>query len=189
MRKSRQVSCLFVLVLGLLGPLKSQAESMGSYQEDIQRIFIREAATQSQFTKAVQTARLLAYLEFMEPEAFSKFSQCMAKEKNWDVLSAKGREQALNRCRAQGRMVSSASSSSFLAPAAVSPATNQKQEQDMASIKRELSDIREMVEKLSQAVKQNQEKTTEGIDRISSGQLPSRAPSQGTPPAPEQPLY
>ena len=172
---------LFLILFSAMG----MAESLNSYQEDIQRIFLREAASKSQFTKAVQTARLLGYLEFMEVEAFPKFSQCMNKEKNWDTLSAKGREQLLNNCRAQGRMVSSAPSP-FLIPGAVSPAASQKQEQELTSIKRELSDIREMVEKLSQNVKQNQEKMTEALNQI------SRATSQVAPPsAPEQvqPLY
>ena len=175
---------LFPLFLSLFSAM-GMAESLNSYQEDIQRIFLREAANKAQFTKAVQTARLLGYLEFMEPEAFSKFFQCMNKEKNWDTLSAKGREQLLNSCRAQGRMVSSAPSPIFV-PGAVSPATSQKQEQEFTFIKRELSDIREMVEKLSQNVKQNQEKMSEALDQI------SRTPSQMAPPvAPEQaqPLY
>ncbi len=161
------------------------AESLNSYQEDVQRIFLREAANKNQFTKAVQTARLLGYLEFMEAEAFPKFFQCMNKEKNWDMLSAKAREQLLNTCRAQGRMVSSASSP-LIVPGAVSPAASQKQEQDMSSIKRELSDIREMVERLSKEVRQNQEKMAEALSQI------SRTPSQIAPPsAPEQtqPLY
>ena len=71
-------------------------------------------------------------------------------------------------------------------PGAASPATSQKQEQEFTFIKRELSDIREMVEKLSQNVKQNQEKMSEALDQI------SRTPSQMAPPvAPEQaqPLY
>ena len=161
--------------------MTSRAESFRSYQEDIQKIFLREAASSSQFTKAVQTARLLGYLEFMEPEAFPKFFQCMNREKNWDILLAKAREQLLNGCRTQGRVVSGTPSPLFV-PGAVSPAASQKQEQDMTSIRRELSDIREMVEKLSKDMRQNQEKMTEALNQIS-----SRAPSQLTPPAaPEQ---
>lgn len=165
----------------LLFSFTLSAESLSGYQEDIQRIFLREAASKSQFTKAVQTARLLGYLEFMEPEAFPKFSQCMNKEKNWDMLSsAKAREHLLNSCRAQGRMVSGAPSP-LLVPGTVSPAASQKQEQELVSIKRELSDIREMVEKLSKDMRQNQEKMTEALTQLS-----SRAPSQVAPPAPEQ---
>ena len=162
------------------------AESLSNYQEDIQRIFLREAANKNQFIKAVQTARPLGYLEFMEAEAFPKFFQCMTKEKNWDTLLAKAREQLLNGCRAQGRLVSSAPSPLFV-PGAVSPAISQKQEQELMAIKRELSDIREMVEKLSKDMRQNQEKMADALDQLS-----SRAPSQLTPPAvPEQaqPLY
>ncbi|MBI3019199.1 MAG: hypothetical protein HYY61_04840 [Deltaproteobacteria bacterium] len=178
------------LVLWALFPLflfsaMGRTESLRNYQEDIQRIFLREAASKSQFIQAVQTARLLGYLEFMEPEAFSKFSQCMNKEKNWDVLSAKTREHLLNSCRTQGRMVSGSPGPLF-APGVVSPAASQKQEQELTFIKRELSDIREMVEKLSQDVRQNQEKVTEALSQI------SRTPSQIAPPsAPEQaqPLY
>jgi uncharacterized coiled-coil protein SlyX len=167
------------MVLGLLiFPFYASGESLSHYQEEIEKIFLREAVSTSRFKEAVQTARLLGYLEFMAAESFAKFHECMTKEKTWNYLSAKRRESLLNNCRGKGRMVSGAAD--VIAPTVMTPAANEKQEQNINELKRELTELRSLVERLSQDVKRNHDSLTDSIGNLERGiaSPPAESPFQ-----------
>ncbi|OGQ63769.1 MAG: hypothetical protein A3G92_01280 [Deltaproteobacteria bacterium RIFCSPLOWO2_12_FULL_38_8] len=175
---------VIIIIVGLGASFAAiSAESLLNYKEEMQRIFVREAANKDNFTKAVQTARLLGYLEFMEPESFSGFHQCMSKEKNWDYLNAKKREQVLNSCRGQGRSISGITSTPS-APA-VSPAASQKQEQEMNSLRRDMNDLRNMIEKLTTEIRNNHDRMVETLNQFSRAPQSIQPPQQAMPQAPE----
>lgn len=171
-----------ILIIGLILLLgwKASAETLSGYQEGIQRIFIREAANKNMFIKAVQTARLLGYLEFVESENFLKFHQCMSKEKGWEYLSAQKRQTTLNECRGYGRTISG-----VVFPVqptlAVSPAAAQKQEQEIVSLRKDLDVLRSMIEKMSADIRNNQTQLLETLNIP-----PQRTPSQAVIPVPEE---
>ncbi len=169
-----------VIILGLLiFPFCVTAESLSRYQEGIEKIFLREAASSSRFKEAVQTARLLGYLEFMASDSFTKFHECMAKEKTWDYLSAKRRESFLNGCRGYGRAIGGTAEG--IAPTTiVAPAANEKQEQNINELKREVTELRNMVERLSQDLKRNHDRLVDSITNLERG-LASVPPVQMAP--------
>lgn len=168
-----------VIILNLLiFPFCATAESLSRYQEGIEKIFLREAASSGRFKEAVQTARLLGYLEFMASDSFAKFHECMTKEKTWDYLGAKRRESLLNSCRGYGRVISGAGEG--IAPAIVTPAANEKQEQNINELKRELTELRNLVERLSQDLKRNHDRLVDSINNLERG-LASVPPAQTAP--------
>lgn len=168
-----------VIVLSLLiFPFCATAESLSRYQEEIEKIFLKEAVSTSRFKEAVQTARLLGYLEFMAAESFAKFHECMTKEKTWNYLGAKRRESLLNSCRGRGRMMSG--TADVLAPTIVTPAANEKQEQNINELKRELTELRNLVERLSQDLKRNHDRLVDSINNLERG-LASVPPVQTAP--------
>lgn len=152
---------------------KANAETLSGYQDQIQRVFLKEAANKNAFTKAVQTARLLGFLEFMEPESFSKFHQCMVKERNWEYLSAQKRQTVLNECRGYGRGISGTIATSSQPTFAISPAVTQKQEKEMDSIRKDIDQLRGMIERLSSDLRSNQDQVLDALNRLS-----QRAPAQ-----------
>lgn len=153
-----------VIILGLvIFPFYVTAESWSRYQEEIEKVFLREAAKANRFKEAVQTARLLGYLEFMDTEAFSKFHECLTKEKAWDYLSARGRESLLNSCRGKGRVIAAGE---VISPTIVTPAVDEKQAQSINELKREMTELKNVVERLSQDIKQNHDRLSESIHNM-----------------------
>ncbi|MBI4042661.1 MAG: hypothetical protein HY391_04190 [Deltaproteobacteria bacterium] len=74
--------------------------SYRDYVKSIQRIFASEAAKRVKFTAAVQSARLLGILEFVDDDQFVKLYPCLAKGgKDWDDLNAKQRENVIDECK------------------------------------------------------------------------------------------
>jgi len=175
--KLRTFSGLLVI---LIFPLTIfTAESPSRYQEEIEKIFLREAAKASRFKEAVQTARLLGYLEFMAADAFPKFHECLTKEKGWDYLNAKRRESLLNSCRGKGRIIAAGE---VISPTIVTPAANEKQEQSINELKREVTDLKNLVERLSQDIKRNHDRLTDSLHNLERGLAsvpPAENPSVG----------
>lgn len=160
---------LFVL-FGIMSGNKGFSETFNNYQTGIQTTFMREAANKNNFVKAVQTARLLAYLEFMEPESFNRFYQCMSKDGNWDYMSAKKREVLLNSCRAEGRSVSGAVVAGPVTT--LSPALSQRREQETERLQKEIDDLRNLVEKLSVDVRNNQDQVMQTLQSFGQSAAP-----------------
>ncbi len=138
----------------------AEADTFLSYQEEIQKLFLKEASDQQAFKKAVQTARLLAYLEFMPLDTFGGFYQCLKKENQWAYLSEKKRERLLNLCRSQGREVSS------LAPA-VRPAEDKKWIQGISEIRTELADLRNQIARLSKETREQSLEVSQALTKLS----------------------
>lgn len=85
--------------------------SYRDYVKSIQRIFASEAAKRVKFSAAVQSARLLGILEFVEEDQFVKLYPCLAKGgKDWDDLNAKQRENVIDECKVlvKGRQLAGA---------------------------------------------------------------------------------
>lgn len=147
-------------VLGVICfPLtKTMAETLPSYQEEIQRLFLREAGSPGDFKKAVQTARLLGYLEFLPTEVFSEFQLCFKKENRWEYLSAKKREKLLNLCKGRGRALSSVAEPTSVSIASVRPANEKKIEQQLNQVRAEIGELRTLFEKLSKEIRNQQDR-------------------------------
>ena len=152
----------FVLSGFLSGP---RAETLSSYQESAQREFLREAANPRHFKKAVQTARLLGYLEFLEPKAFTGFHQCMETEKRWSYLSAKRRESLLNSCRAKGRAISAIETSDIASPG-VRPAKEKRQEQTIQQLRSEIVEMRSALDNMTRMMREHQNRVTDALTAI-----------------------
>lgn len=148
----------------ILMPALGTAASLVSYQEEIQKQFLREAAKPATFKKGVQTARLLGLLEFLPPEGFGSFHACMKQEKHWDRLSARQRERILNECRLSGRVISSIEKrQNSGALGSIRPADAKRQQQDINQLRIDISELREIVENLSRDLKNNDDRILERL--------------------------
>ena len=164
--KSNKV-LIFIGFFMFLGAQGYVAESLSSYQQTIETVFLREVANKNTFKQAVQTARLLGFLEYMSPDSFSRFHACISKYKNWDTLTAKGKQSALDACKAQGRNLAGEIAPVTPSISAVSPAANSIQERELRELRKEILDLRNMVEKLQTQVKNNHDRTLETLHQIS----------------------
>jgi len=139
---------LYLLVAGLVS---LKAETYSDYQEETERLFLGEASKQRHFKKAIQTARLLGYLEYMSIDGFSSFHKCMKEEKRWEYLSAAKREKLLNRCHASGRSLSS--SPLVVETRTVRPAEAERQTQSMSDLRGEISDLKNQMLSMKTEIK------------------------------------
>ena len=157
-------------------------ETLRTFQDKIQEIFLQEAGNTSKFKEAVQTSRLLGYIEFIVPEMFDAFHQCLMSEKSWSYLSAKKRERLLNECRSSGRSVSSVTRFTD-SGGTVRPAENKKNEQTFQHLRSELNDLRTMIEKLTKEVQNNQDKIMQSLNTFENN-LPRHEPVSTQPARP-----
>lgn len=68
-----------------------------------------------------------------------------------------------------------------LAPTIVTPAANEKQEQNINELKRELTELRNLVERLSQDLKRNHDRLVDSINNLERGLASVPPPVQMAP--------
>ncbi|MBI4041369.1 MAG: hypothetical protein HY390_05845 [Deltaproteobacteria bacterium] len=165
MTKIRFVVSFGIMIGGI--SISAWTQTLSNYQDQIERIFLTEAGSAHHFKSAIQTARLLGLLEYMQPQDFSRFYGCISKEKGWEYLSAKKRQDQLNACKAQGRNLSGQGSFTPLTSLSVTPAQDEKQEKEIKALRKEILELRNIVEKMSTQLKDNDDHTLELLNRVS----------------------
>ena len=90
--------------VGAIMAQPSPLASYTSYKRDLQREFAEEVAGKKGISLVSQTARMLAMLEFMDPQAFPKLEECLKKFPSWSGLPATKREQVVDACQSSAKL-------------------------------------------------------------------------------------
>ena len=186
--KSRQIMFALAVFFGFSFVSELFGETLSHFQEKIQETFLEEAGNQNKFKEGVQTARLLGYLEFISPDSFDAFHQCLITGKAWAYLSAKKREHLLNECRISGRSISSVSKGSSEVMSGLRPAEAKKNEQWVQQLRTDVNDLRNMVEKLTKEVQNNHDRLFQSMNSLENNlkSFQNFSPSQPARPLPTE---